>query len=105
MEHFWTAQGWVDLVKKEPRLAHLEEEIIRFRATRKRLGSCVTGDWYSRFKPQVYRLVGIGAKTPELRSECAYRVAYHYLNDLLTNRKVKPVSRMKSKGRVQAEGH
>jgi hypothetical protein len=87
MKRFWTYREWLELAEKEPRLNYLEDEIIRFRATKKKLGSYVLEDWYTRFKPQMCRLVGSEANNPKLSSEHAYSVAYHYLCDLLTDKK------------------
>ena len=84
---------WLQLVDKEPGLAELEEQILEFRATKKRLGSCVTNDWYDRFKPRVCELTGWSAQNPELRNDRAYMTAYHYLSDLLSDRKLKPIQR------------
>ena len=108
-QRFWTVKEWLELASKEPRLCYLEEEIVQFRSTKKRLGTPMFGPWYDHFKPKLLGLVGHRAQNPELKTEHAYGVACHYLCDLLTERSVKPISSKGSKaedtiGR-QAEGH
>jgi hypothetical protein len=75
----------------EPRLQQLEQDIVQFRATRKRLGVCVQNDWYRQYKPRMYHLVGFGAENPELSSCECWDTAYFHLYDLLTDRKKKPL--------------
>jgi hypothetical protein len=88
-----TEKEWCEFVAKEPALAVLEQDILDFRASKKRLGTCVLGDWYDRFKPRVCELTGWRARNQELKSERIYNIVYGYLDDLLTDRKVKPIRR------------
>jgi hypothetical protein len=79
--------NWQQMCDLEPGLTTLEADIIRFKATKKRLGTCVMGDWYDRFKPRMCELVGWRARNPELQSDRVYSAVYQYLDDLLSYRK------------------
>jgi hypothetical protein len=79
-----------ELCEKEPGLRELEQDIVAFRATKKRLGSCVTEDWYRRFKPRLVQFVGFDARGPLLASCECYDTAYQHLCKLLSNRKRRP---------------
>ncbi len=75
---------WETLVRLEPELRRLEQDILAVRRrSRRRRTFCANSVWYRIFKPRLVNLVGWGARNPYLRSSRAYDVAYEHLYALL----------------------
>jgi hypothetical protein len=71
---------WAMMVEDEPRLGKLLKQIEKTDTSKDR--SCRVVLWYTRFKPKMVRLVGVGAprRAPErLRTSRAYDLAYRRL--------------------------
>jgi len=83
---------FISMCKIEPRLADLEQEIVSFRETKRRLGAYVDRDWYRHFKPRMIRLVGFMAENEALANAECYDTAYMHLSGLLANRKKRPLN-------------
>ena len=78
--------NWNQMCEVEPELKVLEDDILAFKATRKRLGVYVSDAWYEKFKPRMTELVGRMAKEKELSSSEVYSEAYKHLWLLLSKR-------------------
>jgi hypothetical protein len=75
---------WEDLVRAEPRLARLQEDVAA--ADRLTASSifCAVCAWHGSggrpgLKTRMYRLVGFGSSNPDLRTRRAYEVALETL--------------------------
>ena len=67
---------WATMCLIEPRLKTLEQDIRDFREELR----CKASDaWYSDFKPRMVRLVGFGARRPELKTCQQYDTVYRHL--------------------------
>ena len=83
---------FISMCKIELRLADLQQEIVSFRETKRRLGAYVDKDWYHLFKPRLIRLVGFMAENEALASCECYDTAYMHLYGLLEDRNKRPLN-------------
>ena len=71
--------AWAEMVKIEPRLEELYQQIRLIKDDKTTPCFCANEIWYERFKPRFKYLVGWLAENEDLRGSDAYDLAYHKL--------------------------